>query len=164
MVVKAIINAIGKGKAKPPKFPEGTKFTKDQSQTLLQDAQIKIEKINAGEIKAIDPTTLVKPMDTATLLGVKADRVSPVLTPDNIKTRKGKVVAGSTKVQNNTYMGTQITTVSDSTFYIDDCIFTSCDPSKFYIGSKQAKIIYGDKIILKPLSSDVGGVPIFAIP
>ena len=28
MVVKAIINAIGKGKAKPPKFPEGTKFTK----------------------------------------------------------------------------------------------------------------------------------------
>ena len=82
----------------------------------------------------------------------------------NIKTRKGKVVAGSTKVQNNTYMGTQITTVSDSTFYIDDCIFTSCDPSKFYIGSKQAKIIYGDKIILKPLSIVVGGVPIFAIP
>tara|TARA_B100001564_G_scaffold51817_1_gene38704 strand:- start:36 stop:2360 length:2325 start_codon:yes stop_codon:yes gene_type:complete len=82
----------------------------------------------------------------------------------NIKTRKGKVVAGSTKVQNNTYIGTQITTVSDSIFYIDDCIFTSCDPSKFYIGSKQAKIIYGDKIILKPLSIVVGGVPIFGIP
>ena len=97
MVVKAIINAIGKGKAKPPKFPEGTKFTKDQSQTLLQDAQIKIEKINAGEIKAIDPTTLVKPMDTATLLGVKADRVSPVLTPDNIKTRKVKPPKPSSK-------------------------------------------------------------------
>ena len=82
----------------------------------------------------------------------------------NIKTRKGKVIAGTTKVQNNMYMGTQITTVSDSTFYIDDCIFTSCDPAKFYIGSKQAKIIYGDKIILKPLSIVVGGVPIFGIP
>ena len=82
----------------------------------------------------------------------------------NIKNRKGKVIAGKTKVQNNTYIGTQITTVSDSTFYIDDCIFTSCDPSKFYIGSKQAKIIYGDKIILKPLNIVVGGVPIFGIP
>jgi hypothetical protein len=68
----------------------------------------------------------------------------------NIKSRKGKVIAGTTKVQNNMYTGSQITTVSDSTFYIDDCIFTSCDPAKFYIGSKQAKIIYGDKIILKP--------------
>ena len=51
MVVKAIINAIGKGKAKPPKFPEGTKYTKQDSQTLLQDAQVKIEKINANEDK-----------------------------------------------------------------------------------------------------------------
>ena len=82
----------------------------------------------------------------------------------NIKSRKGKVIAGTTKVQNNMYTGSQITTVSDSTFYIDDCIFTSCDPAKFYIGSKQAKIIYGDKIILKPLSIVVGGVPIFGIP
>ena len=28
----------------------------------------------------------------------------------NIKNRKGKVIAGKTKVQNNTYIGTQITT------------------------------------------------------
>ena len=82
----------------------------------------------------------------------------------NIKSRRGKVIAGTTKVQNNMYTGSQITTVSDSTFYIDDCIFTSCDPAKFYIGSKQAKIIYGDKIILKPLNIVVGGVPIFGIP
>ena len=87
MVVKAIINAIGKGKAKPPKFPEGTKFTKQDSQTLLEEAQVKIDKINAGELKAADPTTIVKPLDTATLLGVKADGVSPVLTPTNIKNK-----------------------------------------------------------------------------
>ena len=99
-----------------------------------------------------------------TLIENGREPVSGKLMVYNIKTRKGKVVAGSTKVQNNTYIGTQITTVSDSTFYIDDCIFTSCDPSKFYIGSKQAKIIYGDKIILKPLSIVVGGVPIFGIP
>tara|TARA_A100000164_G_scaffold381541_1_gene433680 strand:- start:2535 stop:5789 length:3255 start_codon:yes stop_codon:yes gene_type:complete len=82
----------------------------------------------------------------------------------NIQNRKGKVLAGKTKVQNNMYMGKQITTVSDSTFYIDDCIFTSCDPSKFYLGSKKVKIIYGDKVIAKPLNIVIGGVPIFGIP
>jgi lipopolysaccharide assembly outer membrane protein LptD (OstA) len=82
----------------------------------------------------------------------------------NIKDRRGKVLAGSTKVQNNMYMGKQITTVTDSTFYIEDCIFTSCDPSKFYLGSKQVKIIYGDKVIAKPLNIVIGGVPIFGIP
>ena len=37
MVVKAIINAIGK--SKPKKFPKGSKFTKEQSETLLEETQ-----------------------------------------------------------------------------------------------------------------------------
>lgn len=82
----------------------------------------------------------------------------------NIKSRKGKVLMGESRVQENVYMGSQITSVTDSTFYIDDCIFTSCDPSKFYLGSKQVKIIYGDKVIAKPLSIFIGGVPIIGVP
>ena len=43
VVVKAIINAIGKNK--PKKFPLGTqKFNKDQAQSLLDKAQIKIQE------------------------------------------------------------------------------------------------------------------------
>ena len=61
-------------------------------------------------------------------------------------------------------MGKQITSITDSTFYIDDCIFTSCDPSKFYLGSKKVKIIYGDKVIAKPLNVYIGGVPIIGVP
>ena len=97
MVVKAIINAIGKSKPKPVKFPEGTKFTKQDSQTLLEEAQVKIDKINAGELKAKDPTSFVKPTDTATLLGVKADGVSPVLTPSNVKSKIVKPPKASTQ-------------------------------------------------------------------
>lgn len=82
----------------------------------------------------------------------------------NIKSRKGKILMGESRVQENVFMGSQITSVTDSTFYIDDCIFTSCDPSKFYLGSKQVKIIYGDKVIAKPLSIFIGGVPIIGIP
>lgn len=87
MVVKAIINAIGKGAPKPKTFPKGTKFKKQEAQTLLEDAQVKIDKINAGEIKAQDPNELASPLDNASFLGVKADQVSPVLTPDNIKNK-----------------------------------------------------------------------------
>ena len=87
MVVKAIINAIGKTKPKPKTFPEGSKFTKEQSQTLLEEAQIKIDKINSGETKKLDPETMVSPLDDATLLGVKADGVSPTLTPDKVNTK-----------------------------------------------------------------------------
>tara|TARA_B100000963_G_scaffold189109_1_gene164545 strand:+ start:2748 stop:6002 length:3255 start_codon:yes stop_codon:yes gene_type:complete len=130
----------------------------------LKAAQINIDwKSNILEAFNTNAFNVEENLDP-TLIENGREPVSGKSMVYNIKTRKGKVVAGSTKVQNNTYMGTQITTVSDSTFYIDDCIFTSCDPSKFYIGSKQAKIIYGDKIILKPLSIVVGGVPIFAIP
>ena len=82
----------------------------------------------------------------------------------NTKNKKGKIVAASTYMQENKFIGKQITTVSDSTFYIEDCIFTSCDPSKFYLGSKKVKVIFGDKVIAKPLSIVIGGVPIFGIP
>ena len=82
----------------------------------------------------------------------------------NIKSRKGKILKGESKLQENVFMGSQITSVTDSTFYIDDCIFTSCDPSKFYLGSKKVKIIYGDKVIAKPLSIFIGGVPIIGVP
>ncbi len=130
----------------------------------LKAAQINIDW-KSNILEAFDTNTFNNEENLApTLIENGREPISGKSMVYNIKTRKGKVIAGTTKVQNNTYIGTQITTVSDSTFYIDDCIFTSCDPSKFYIGSKQAKIIYGDKIILKPLNIVVGGVPIFGIP
>ena len=52
MVVKAIIKAIGKNKVKPPEFPIGTeKFTKQESKTLLEEAQGKIEIAGSGKGK-----------------------------------------------------------------------------------------------------------------
>ena len=54
MVVKAIINALGKGVPKPKKFPPGSKFEKKEAETLLQDAQKKVEKIEAKELNPVD--------------------------------------------------------------------------------------------------------------
>ena len=80
MVVKAIINAIGKSKVKPPEFPIGTeKFTKQESKTLLEEAQGKIEKIQSGEAKAIE--TISRGED---YLSVKTSTVAPNLQPKKI--------------------------------------------------------------------------------
>ena len=89
MVVKAIISAVGKNVSKAPvpnpkAFPEGTqKFTREETNTLLNDAQSKIEKIEAGEIKALDAEKLVPP-DVDPLV-VKGDVVAPNLTPTTVK-------------------------------------------------------------------------------
>ena len=79
MVVKAIINAIGKTN-KPKQFPIGTKkFTKDESKTLLEEAQGKIEKIQSGEAKAIE--TISRGDD---YLSVKTSTVAPNLQPKKV--------------------------------------------------------------------------------
>ena len=80
MVVKAIINAIGKSKVKPKEFPIGTeKFTKQESKTLLEEAQGKIEKIQSGEAKAIE--TISRGDD---YLSVKTSTVAPNLQPKKV--------------------------------------------------------------------------------
>ena len=48
MVVKAIINAIGK--SKPKSFPDGSKFKKKKL-NIIRRAQVKIDKIDAGKLK-----------------------------------------------------------------------------------------------------------------
>ena len=95
MVVKAIINAIGKTN-KPKKFPIGTeKFTKEETKSLLEEAQTKIEKIQAGEAKAID-TGRVVPQDVD-YLSVKTSTVAPNLQPKKVGYKVSAPKASSKK-------------------------------------------------------------------
>ena len=83
MVVKAIINAIGKNKVKPKEFPIGTqKFTKDETDTLLEQSQSKIESIEAGQTKAVDRGNLIP--QEADFLTVKTSDVAPNLAPKKV--------------------------------------------------------------------------------
>jgi hypothetical protein len=92
MVVKAIINAIGKSN-KPKPFPVGTeKFTKQESQTLLEEAQGKIEKIQSGEAKAIE--TISRGED---YLSVKTSTVAPNLQPKKVKYKASPPKSSSKK-------------------------------------------------------------------
>ena len=81
MVVKAIINAIGK--SKPKKFPDGSKFKRDQVDTLLEETQSKVEKIDAGKLK-LDRKKII-PLSENDFF-VRTSDVSPTLAPDVVKT------------------------------------------------------------------------------
>ena len=85
MVLKAIINAVGKGAPKPKKFPPGSEFSKTDTDTLLQDSQKKIEKIEANEIKPIDTSKYIQNSDQLVIPGSK---VAPNLTPQKIINKK----------------------------------------------------------------------------
>ena len=82
----------------------------------------------------------------------------------NLQSGNGKIVQGETRVQDTLYTGRVITTVNDSTFLMNDCIFTNCNSKSFYIGSKNVKILYNDKVIARPLNIYIGGIPILGIP
>ena len=91
MVVKAIINALGKGVPKPKKFPPGSEFKKTESETLLQDAQKKVEKIEAKELKPVDTAKYFEDPDAN--LFIPGSYVAPTLTPQKVfsKSKSSKI-------------------------------------------------------------------------
>ena len=82
MVVKAIVKALGKDVSKPKKFPPGSEFSKTDTDTLLQESQKKIEKIEANEIKPIDTSKYIQNSDQLVIPGSK---VAPNLVTKNYK-------------------------------------------------------------------------------
>ena len=53
MVVKAIINAVGKGAPKPKKFPPGSEFSKQEANTLLEEAQKKLRRLKLMKLNQL---------------------------------------------------------------------------------------------------------------
>ena len=78
MTIKAFLNAISK--PKPKVFPKGTKkFTKGEVQSLLEQAQSKVDAIKSGKQKPI------KIDDFSDEMFVDTSRVSPTLAPDKVQ-------------------------------------------------------------------------------
>ena len=77
-----------------PKFPNGSKFTKEQSETLLEETQSKVEKINAGKLK-LDRKKILPVSDNDFF--IKTSDVSPTLAPDVVKTNIVKPPKPSSK-------------------------------------------------------------------
>jgi len=86
MVLKAIANRFIKTKPKPPEFPKGSKFSKQEAKTLLEEAQSKVEAIESGtgKIKSQSDYGIVSDVEIPTSI------VAPNIT---LRTGSKKVTA-----------------------------------------------------------------------
>jgi len=78
-VIKSFLNKIYKPKPKPKEFPPGTKFSKSEARSLLEEAQTKVEEIKLGKKKPL------KIDDFTDELVIDTSKVAPTLTPDKVQ-------------------------------------------------------------------------------
>ena len=84
----------------------------------------------------------------------------------NLRTERGSVVQGSTSFEQGVYRGEEIRKIGERTAYVAGGDFTTCDRAHphydFY--SRRMKMIQDDKVIAKPVTFRLFGVPIFWFP
>ena len=51
MVLKSAFNRLLKTEPKPPQFPKGSKFSKTEAKSLLEEAQSKVQEIESSKSK-----------------------------------------------------------------------------------------------------------------
>ncbi len=84
----------------------------------------------------------------------------------NLKTRKGRIQNGRTKMDDSYYSGDLIRNEGRKEFYIRNSYFTSCDledPHFHFVGSN-TKMIQKDKIITRPMVFQISHIPIIGLP
>jgi hypothetical protein len=84
----------------------------------------------------------------------------------NFTTGKGRVEYGETSVEGGYYYGSAIKRIDETTAFIENGCFTTCDAPHphFYFTSPKMKVVTDDKIFLDPLLWYVDDVPVFALP
>jgi hypothetical protein len=84
----------------------------------------------------------------------------------SFSTRRGRVVYGETNVEGGFYYGSAIKRVGETTAFVEDGCFTTCDAPHphFYFKASKMKVLLNDKIFLDPAVWYVEDVPIFALP
>lgn len=95
------------------------------------------------------------------------DPVSGRIIMFNLKNQKGRVIAGRTKFENGYYYGDRITKTGKDLFQIEDCIFTTCDQDSaphFFFKADKMKMKLDDKVVVKPITAYIAGVPVGWFP
>jgi lipopolysaccharide assembly outer membrane protein LptD (OstA) len=84
----------------------------------------------------------------------------------NFRTKKGKIDLGKTEIEKGFYYGDEIKKMDDRTLFVADGRFTTCDLEHphYYFYSPEMKIIVGDRVIARPVTLNIAGVPVFALP
>ncbi|MBN2414330.1 LPS-assembly protein LptD [bacterium] len=85
----------------------------------------------------------------------------------NFKTRKGRVVRGRTTFEDAYYSGSVMKMVGNSTAFIGDANFTTCDRDNephFHFEAKQMRVDIKKSVVARPLVMYIGKIPVLGLP
>ena len=85
----------------------------------------------------------------------------------DLKTQRGKVAAGRTKMDEGNYFGEELTRINQDIYLMEDGYYTTCSNEEhphFYFYSKQMKLFTEKIIIAKPVVLYIAEIPIMALP
>jgi lipopolysaccharide assembly outer membrane protein LptD (OstA) len=85
----------------------------------------------------------------------------------DLKTQRGKVEAGRTKMEDGNYFGEKVTRVNEDVFLMEDGYYTTCDLEEdphFYFYSKHMKLLTDKIIIARPIVFYIADIPLLALP
>ena len=100
---------------------------------------------------------------------VKTGADAPIVG-DNFKfdlnSKHGVIQKGKTSLNDSYYHGEEIYRDEPNVVHVQNSIYTSCDLDKphYYLGSKQMKMLPGDRIIARPLWLHIYDIPIIGVP
>lgn len=133
-------------------------------------------KLKAGHIGVYWRQNLLRARSLVDTLGAKD---FPVLSQEgqedfngrrmvyDLKTQRGKVAAGRTKMDDGNYYGEELTRINEDTYLMQDGYYTTCeleDHPHFYFYSRQMKLFTDRIIIAKPVVLYIADIPMMALP
>lgn len=84
----------------------------------------------------------------------------------NFRTQKGRIVVGTTNMDNGYYRGETIKKIEKDELFVANGRYTTCDHPNphFYFESPKMKIYVRDIVVAEPVYFYVADVPVFALP
>ncbi len=143
-----------------------------RSSFLSNNAFLKYEntELNSGNILINWDTNILDASSLGNELpSIKTKGESP-MTGDNMVfdliEKHGRIIKGNTALNQGIYHGNEVFRDEPNIFHVNKSKYTSCDLQNphFYLGSKQMKMIPGDRVIAKPLWLHIYDVPIIGLP
>ena len=76
--------------------------------------------------------------------------------------KHGRITKGNTSINQGIYHGNEVFRDEPNIFHVNNSKYTSCDLEHphFYLGSRQMKMIPGDRVIAKPIWLHIYDIPI----
>ena len=178
------INGGGRGKFEPEPLNASIDSTvtyeaefidyhvQDEESFFEKKAIVKYEDsiLKAGHIHVDWQTSLLDATEKdGERPSVKTGRDAPIIGEDfkfDLNSKHGVIKKGKTALDDSYYHGDKIYRDEPNIVHVKNSIYTSCDLDEphYYLGSKQMKMLPGDRVIARPLWLHIYDIPIIGIP